>query len=121
MTSYLPPLPHSEATLDHSLLPLPPYSTAKHPIVKPDPIVSDLPTQLVANLLTCFQEILPVLMKWKEFPSPWLTSSETEKKLALLWKPDQSDICNTDLLPAQDPHLTLLSGIQPDDYVKTKK
>ena len=40
VTSYASLLPHSEATLDHVLLPLPPYSTAKYPRVRPDPSVS---------------------------------------------------------------------------------
>ena len=39
-STYFPPLPYSEATLDHALLPLPPYSTAKYPQIRPDPTVS---------------------------------------------------------------------------------
>ncbi len=40
VTSYVTLLPNSEATLDHTLLPLPIYPSARYPQVRLDPIVS---------------------------------------------------------------------------------
>ena len=67
------------------------------------------------------QEVLPIVMKWKQFPSPWLVTSETEKKLASVWKPSLSDLCTTDLLPPGGELPALLPGVQPDDFVDTER
>ncbi|CAI8001630.1 Cilia- and flagella-associated protein 221 [Geodia barretti] len=57
---YVPPLPHSEVTLDHTFLPLPlcpPSSAHSHPPLHP-------------------QDYIPGLMHWKPFPSLWLVANE---------------------------------------------
>lgn len=66
------------------------------------------------------QEVLPVLMKWRQFPSPWLSCSDSEKKLASIWKPCLSNQCTTDLLPPPAELPPMLSGVQTDDYVDNK-
>ena len=42
VVQYSPTMPHSEVTLDHALLPLPPYPAAKHPQVQLDPQVGQV-------------------------------------------------------------------------------
>ena len=62
MNQYVQLLPHSEVTLEHSLLPLPPYPSAKHPQVKLDPQVcftcvclyATTPLQWFALVAYCF-------------------------------------------------------------------
>ncbi len=69
-----------------------------------------------------FQEVIPALMNWKRFPSPWLTCAESEKKLAMLWQPQLSEAATSELLPVlenEEDGLVLLTGVQPGDYVDT--
>ena len=58
-------------------------------------------------------------MNWKRFPSPWLTSADSEKKLALLWQPQLSEAATSELLSILDDEEDLLTGVQPGDYVDT--
>ena len=59
------------------------------------------------------------MMNWKRFPSPWLTSAESDKKLAMLWQPLLSEAATSELLPAQkdEENMVLMTGVQPGDYV----
>ncbi|XP_019851244.1 PREDICTED: cilia- and flagella-associated protein 221-like [Amphimedon queenslandica] len=90
-------LPNSEVTFEHHLLPLSTGSGAPHPQPKLDPY-----------------DGIPGIMKWKDFPSPFLATMEGQKTLSSRWRPCLSDPFSTDLLPLMtDP--PQLDGPQQDD------
>lgn len=78
-------------------------------------------TSCIAWFVASVQEVIPALMNWKMFPSSWLISAESDKKLASVWKPCLSNAFSSDLLPSEKDYPSLLSGVQPDDYVDTER
>eukprot|EP00731_Ephydatia_muelleri_P007799 Em0004g137a len=92
---FVPMLPHSEASLEHSLLPLPPYPSPKQKYSL-DP-----------------QDIIPDLMKWKQFPAHCLIAMEKEKAFCTVWKPRWSDPFAEDTPEYTDAQF--LTGPHPDD------
>ena len=62
-----------------------------------------------------------MLMNWKMFQSSWLISTESEKKLASVWQPSLTNTFSSDVVPPEQHSLTLLSGVQQDDYVDNER
>jgi hypothetical protein len=101
---HLSPLPHSEITVDHTLLPLPLHPSScmhTHPTLHP-------------------QDIIPGVMQWKQFPCHWLAATEALRRTQ---PPLQShtrrmtDLFMDGLLAEIPSELHLLSGPQPDDII----
>lgn len=62
------------------------------------------------------QDGIPGVMKWRQFPSPFLASTEGQKTLTSIWRPCLSDPFPSELLPHL-PHPEQLQGPHPDDLV----
>ncbi len=70
------------------------------------------------------QDVIPELMQWKKFPNQYLVSTESDRKLATVWKPQWNDPVSLDLLPLHasgGSELQLLDGPQPDDFVDPER